>query len=141
MRKRLAALLAMASLALVAIPSPAHAVAGSGVFIGGSGAQRLILHVTVTGVITGPNSIQVVLECDAEAVGAAASTAINQCTASSAAGGSATAPNIALPGNFAATAGTNNVGLGIITVCGRATATWLNSSTTTTAQGCVPTII
>ena len=137
----LVVLSAIATLGLMAIPSPAHAVAGAAIGTSGDATHRLIVSAKVTGVLTGTNSIQLVVECNAEAIGAAASTAINECYATSAGGGSATAPSIALPGNAAATAGTNNVALGRITVCVRGTATWLDSSTSTSASGCGTTVI
>lgn len=141
MLKKLAVLAVFASIAALMVPSPAHAVAGGAVGIGGDPGHGLIVNAKVTGVLTGTNGIQVVVECDAVAAGPAASTAINACYATSAAGGTATAPSIALPGNVAATAGTNNVGLGRITVCVRGTATWIDGYTSTSAQGCGSTVL
>ncbi|MBI4729531.1 MAG: hypothetical protein HY775_08540 [Acidobacteria bacterium] len=80
-----------------------------------------------TGVLTSPNTVQVIVECNAVALPGATlggwtpvavplATAITKCYVWSEAGGSAYAPSLGLPGAVAATAGTKNVGLGVLHV-------------------------
>lgn len=117
--------LAAGSAAGAAVTDNAQEGVGTGLY--GSVGHSVTPVVKFTGALVG-GGLQVVVSCSAVAAGPAASVSISNCYAVSAAGGSANAPSIALPGVAATTAGTNNVQVGKIRACMTFSAQWTDGA-------------
>ncbi|HEX2295426.1 MAG TPA: hypothetical protein VHN37_08970 [Actinomycetota bacterium] len=118
-----AAAVMVAALMISLIPaSPAAAAVADVEAVGGGELPGRIVRAScrVTGALISLNTLQLVVEADASATPDGLLTQV-QCTATSAGGGSVTAPPIACPGPACASAGTGQVRLGLITVCVSAT--------------------
>ncbi|HVA59023.1 MAG TPA: hypothetical protein VNG13_00610 [Mycobacteriales bacterium] len=129
----LAAGVLTATAASAAVTDYVQAGVGTGLY--GSVGHSVVPVVKFTGALTG-GGLQVVVSCSAVAAGPAASVSISSCWAASAAGGSANAPSLALPGNAATTVGTNNVGIGKIRACETFYVQWLDGSAPVPGAAC-----
>jgi hypothetical protein len=124
--RRLAIALVLGGTVAGAMPSAASADAATAAL----GAP--ITRATANGVITGPNSMTIALECSAISVSPAASTRVS-CTA-----GPASA-SIALPGPVAEAAGTGSGPLAPFTICATGTTHTILGGDLT-SNGCRPSI-
>lgn len=140
MQKRRIALVSLLVLVLsgALLPLPAAQAAtgigGAGASIDTVGKNRVVASGMYVGQLLGTDELLVEFECNAESIGAAASTAITNCELI-AGDGSHFAPDLALPGNAVATAGVATVPLAPIRLCWTATGTFVLGSPVTTS-GC-----
>lgn len=102
--------------------APAAAAVADVEAVGGGNLPGRVVRAScrVTGALISLNRLQLVVEADASATPDGLLTTVS-CTASSAGGGSVQAPPVSCPGPACASAGTGQVGLGLITVCVSAT--------------------